>query len=88
MGEEAEKKGHEIARRLRKEGAGVILDKSEDSLKGRLRRADRIGARYVIIFGEDEVKEGLLTVKDMTTGKQEKLSPDNDKIRLVKLLTA
>ena len=38
--------------------------------------ADKIGVPFAVFIGEDEVKEGLLSVKDMQTGEQVKLSPD------------
>ena len=38
--------------------------------------ADKIGVPFAVFIGEDEVREGLLSVKDMQTGEQVKLSPD------------
>jgi histidyl-tRNA synthetase len=35
-----------------------------------------IKSKKVIFIGEDEIKEGMLTVKDMKTGKQSKISID------------
>ena len=36
--------------------------------------ADKLGVPYVIFVGEDEIAGGVLSVKDMTTGVQRKLS--------------
>ena len=36
--------------------------------------ANRIGVPYVIIIGEDEVKQNLVTIKNMETGEQESCS--------------
>lgn len=36
--------------------------------------AGKLGVPYVVFVGEDEINEGVLSVKDMTTGEQRKLS--------------
>jgi histidyl-tRNA synthetase len=41
-----------------------------------MKRADRLGARFVIILGDDELESGVVTVKDMESAVQEKLSWD------------
>ena len=38
--------------------------------------ADKLAVPFAVLIGEDEIKEGLLSVKDMATGEQVKLSPD------------
>ena len=38
--------------------------------------ADKIKVPYAVIVGEDEQAEGVLSVKNMRTGEQVKLSPD------------
>ena len=37
--------------------------------------ADKIAVPFAVLIGEDEVREGVLSVKDMKTGEQVKLSP-------------
>lgn len=39
--------------------------------------ADKLGIPYVVVIGEDEIKEGVLKLKDMSTGEQIPLSPDD-----------
>lgn len=46
----------------------------EKSLKKHLEIANRMHALYVLIFGEDEFREGKVSVKDMDSGVQEKVS--------------
>jgi histidyl-tRNA synthetase len=36
--------------------------------------ASRLGARYALIIGEDEIKSGLLTLKRLSDGVQEKVA--------------
>lgn len=54
--------------------AGVIADMGfRGNLKKRLSKASEGGARYAVLIGEDEVSSGLYTIKDLTSGDQEKL---------------
>jgi histidyl-tRNA synthetase len=60
-----------LAAAARRAGLGVQLELAGRSRKGMLKHADRIGARYVAILGE----EGT-ALKDMETGQQEDVAPD------------
>ena len=40
------------------------------NMKKRLTRANKVGARYTIILGEDELKAGIALVRDMEGGEQ------------------
>jgi len=77
LGAEAEKRGVEIIRDLRSRGARVIEDFSTGALKKRMKRADRLKARFAIILGEDEIRDKVVTVKDMATAHQETVSWDS-----------
>ena len=37
--------------------------------------ADKLKIPYVVFLGEDEIKSGVVKIKDMTTGEQQALSP-------------
>ena len=60
-------------------GGGVRADADYDgrSLKSQLRRADRSGAKVVIVLGEDEARRGTVGYRDMTRGTQEEI-PGNE----------
>lgn len=73
LGKEAQKPCLGLVRGLRDRGARVVEDFSSGPLKFRMKRADRLGASYAVIFGEDELASGALTLKDMATGAQEKV---------------
>jgi histidyl-tRNA synthetase len=75
MGDEAERQSYGIIKGFREKGLRVSVDYGESKLKGRMKRADRSGARYALIIGEDEVKDKVVTLKVMATGEQERLSP-------------
>ncbi len=63
----------EVAKALRDEGKKVELSYRGGSLRKQLDFANRIGARYAVIVGEDEKKGGYITVKDMESGDQKKV---------------
>lgn len=54
---------------LRENGVSVIGDYGERSLKAQMKSADRSGARYSMVIGEDEVKAGLGKLKNMKTAE-------------------
>ncbi len=60
-----------------KEGINSELYPDAVKLKKQMNYANAKGIRYVIMIGEDEVKSGLISVKDMQSGEQQKLTVDN-----------
>lgn len=60
----------------------VYLD-AEKKFKNQVEYADKIGAKFSLIIGEDEVKSKEISVKNMATGQQQKLSVA-DTIKLLK----
>jgi histidyl-tRNA synthetase len=65
-----------LVKSLREKGLRVAEDFSTGPLKSRMKRADRLGARFVIILGDDELESGVVTVKDMESAAQEKVAWD------------
>jgi histidyl-tRNA synthetase len=65
LGERAQAKGFELANQLHLEGIRAEIDYEEKSLKAQMRRANKLGARYVLIIGEDELKKGRAILRDM-----------------------
>ena len=64
---EGARAGFELAREARRAGLQAQLELAGRSLKGQLRHADRIGARYVAIVGEN----GTAKLKNMESGDEE-----------------
>jgi histidyl-tRNA synthetase len=60
-----------LAADARRAGHPARLELGGRSLKGQLKQADRVGARYVAILGDDGV-----AIKDMETGEQRTVEPD------------
>lgn len=76
MGEKAYPTAVRLARVLREEKHTVELPPEEMKFRKALERADKLGARYALIMGEDEIKTGELSIKRLADGKQEKISED------------
>ncbi len=62
-----------LAQELRGRGVAALAELARRSLGNSLKRAHRLGARRVLILGEDEVAAGEVTVKDLESGEQERL---------------
>lgn len=58
---------------LRKANFKSDMDFAGKSLKSQMKQANKLGAKYAIIIGEDEVREASAMLKNMQTGEQEKV---------------
>ena len=58
---------------LRRAGVRTQLYGEKRKFKAKMSYADKLGVPFVVLMGEDEIREGLLSVKDMRTGEQQKL---------------
>jgi histidyl-tRNA synthetase len=74
LGEKAQTTAIAAARRLRDAGFRVELPPIEQKFGKALGQADKLGARYALILGGDEVASGQWTVKTFADGKQEKVA--------------
>ena len=72
MGEHAYAAAIRAAKDLRKAGFSVELPPAEQKFGTALGQADKLGAKYALILGDDEVSEGLWTLKTLSTGEQQK----------------
>ncbi|MCL5292485.1 MAG: histidine--tRNA ligase [Actinobacteria bacterium] len=60
-----------LAQRLRGEGLVAEMDYLGRSIKGQLKLADKLGARFAAFVGPEELAAGLCRLKNMVTGEQE-----------------
>jgi len=70
MGDEAAKRGISLGAQLRQAGISIIVGGGTRSLKAQMRQANTLGVRYALIIGEEEVKNGTATVRDMLNAQQ------------------
>ncbi len=76
LGDDAQKTCFLIAQNLRKKSVYVEMGYELKSLKSQMRRADKFGASYVVILGENELVKGVAVLRNMTTKEQFELSLD------------
>ena len=69
MGAAAGVKAFQLANLLRSEGFFAQSDLMGRSVKAQMKYANKIGAKYVIVLGEDELQKGEALLKSMHSGK-------------------
>lgn len=74
MGENAAAKALSMTAAAREEGFFVEYDLVERGLKPQMKYADKIGARFVIVLGDNEIDSGAAKLKNMATGEQTDIS--------------
>jgi histidyl-tRNA synthetase len=74
LGKEAESAAFEIMHALRDASLRVERDYEGRSLKAQMKVADRSGAPYALILGEDELSRGVALLRNMAASKQEEIS--------------
>ena len=82
MSDEYEKVA-EVATELRKNGIKAQINIEDQKLAKKFKVADKLNIKYVIILGEDEVKNNVVSLKNMITGEQKTLSLD-ETIEIIK----
>lgn len=76
VGELAKKKSLNILEKLRSAGISVSEALGRDSLKAQLRLADKEGAKLTLIFGQKEIFENSIIIRDLETHLQESVPMD------------
>ena len=61
---------------LRTSGVRAQVYGEQKKFKAKMSYADKLKIPYVVFLGEDEISKGVVKVKDMTTGDQQELSPE------------
>lgn len=77
MGAKAAQACFAMATKLREGGVAVECDIVGRSLKAQMKYADKLGARYTIVVGDNELETGTAQLKDMTTGESEEIRLDD-----------
>jgi histidyl-tRNA synthetase len=83
MGEKAQATAIAAAQKLRAAGFRVELPPMEQKFGKALGQADKLGARYALILGDDEIATGQWTVKTLASGEQRKVAAE-DMVRFLK----
>jgi len=80
IGHEAQLPAFSLMSKLRASGLSCDMSFDARSMKSAMKNADRSGAPYVALLGDDEVAAGLVTLKSMATGDQERIALDAESI--------
>ncbi len=76
--------GMRLAESLRDQGLRVVCNCGGGNLKTQLKRADRSGARYALLLGEEESKRQSITIKDLRQGEDQVLVPQSAVVKHLK----
>ncbi|MGL4210158.1 MAG: His/Gly/Thr/Pro-type tRNA ligase C-terminal domain-containing protein, partial [Cetobacterium somerae] len=79
LGESTMDCAFKIANDLRLAGKSVVIDYNSKGMKAHMKKADKVGAKNVIIIGEDEMNKGVVMLKDFINRTQEEVSIENIK---------
>ncbi|HEX6595129.1 MAG TPA: histidine--tRNA ligase [Bacillota bacterium] len=83
VGEEADKQSVALVHELRKNGLQVDKNYLQQKMRAQFKAANRLQAKYVLIFGENELEKDVIEVKNMATGEQEEV-PLNKIVEIMK----
>ncbi len=76
LGDLAKKEALKLVLSLRKNGISVETDFMGRGLKPQMKYADKIGAKFVIVLGDDEINTGKVRIKNMLNGQQTETTQD------------
>lgn len=89
MGGAAKVKAFELLRRVRECGLIAETDVVGRGLRAQMKYADKIGARYSMVLGDNEIEQNTAKVKNMDSGEQTELTLDEsfaDKFSVLQLV--
>lgn len=70
LGDDAAKKAFVLAQKLREAGVCADTDICKRSLKAQMKYADKAGAEYVLVVGDNEIAEGVSELRNMKNGER------------------
>ena len=73
LGETAQAEGFKLLNSLRQQGLSAAMDFAGRSMKAQMKQANKLGAKYSVILGEDEISEGVVMLRSMEDSSQAKV---------------
>lgn len=70
LGDKATLKAVEIVKDMRAEGFTALMDLNQRSTRAQMKYADKLGAKFNIVIGDNEVENGTAKLKNMSTGEE------------------
>jgi len=88
LGQLAKRKGMKLFEEFRDAKIPVAESFTKDSLKSQLRAANKMGIKWVLIFGQKEALEDFIILRDMDTGVQQEIKLDKVVEEMKKKITS
>lgn len=73
IGERARERAEKIVLKLRKQEISAHTDLMNRSVKAQMKYADKIGAKFVIVLGDEEIASGIVKIRNMDASKEEEI---------------
>ncbi|KUK80755.1 MAG: Histidine--tRNA ligase, partial [Petrotoga mobilis] len=70
QGEKGEMAAVTLSKELKKKGINTYLNISKRNLSGQFKHAHRLNAKYVVVIGDEEISNDIVTIKNMKNGEQ------------------
>ncbi len=77
MGDKAQEKAFELLKRIRSCGVYAETDIVGRSLRAQMKYADKIGAQFSVVLGDNEIERSRAEIKNMQTGEKREIRLDN-----------
>jgi len=77
VNEKNQDRAFRLLQKIRNNGLSADMDYSGGSLKSQMRIANKIGARYTVIVGEEELSKNMVILRNMQTKEQKEVKIDN-----------
>ena len=74
LGDAAKDYSIKITKQLRDMGVKSFVDFNSKGMKSHMKKADKLGVKYCIIVGEDEINKGVVLLKDFINRTQEEMT--------------
>ena len=74
IGDKARLYALDLVHKLRAGGVSAIIDTLNRNLKGQMKYANKLNARYSVVIGENEIEKGIVTLKNMNSGEQKEIN--------------
>lgn len=76
LGDEAKREGLRLLHELRKRGIKAEMDTLARKVKGQFKYSSRLGSKYTVMIGEEELKNRMVQLKDMDAREQKEVPLD------------
>ncbi|MGO1912339.1 MAG: His/Gly/Thr/Pro-type tRNA ligase C-terminal domain-containing protein, partial [Corynebacterium sp.] len=77
MGADAKRRMAVVVDRLRRAGVSADMSYGDRGLKGAMKGADRAGALFALVLGDNELRDGTVVLRDLSTRQQTEVAVED-----------